>query len=88
MIGRALAVLRTVLIVLSQLVQVMITGAAHIAGLAAKPRARDTLSAVIGRASLAGRRWPRWPERIIDWIFERLGDAPGHCRREAMESMT
>lgn len=41
----------------------------------------ETLSSRVGRASLAGKRWARIAERIIDRLFELLGEGPGHCRR-------
>lgn len=47
---------------------------------------RDTISAVVGQNAIKGRRWALAAETVIDWIFERLGEAPGHCRREAEEA--
>ena len=41
----------------------------------------ETISSAVGRKAIKGARWAMATERVIDWIFERLGDGPGHCRR-------
>ena len=41
----------------------------------------ETISSAVGRKAMAGKRWALIAERIINWIFERLGDGPNHCRR-------
>lgn len=41
----------------------------------------ETISSAVGRKAMAGRKWALRAERIIDWLFERLGEEPGHCRR-------
>jgi len=41
----------------------------------------ETISSRVGRAALAGKRWGRISEWIIDRLFVWLGEAPGHCRR-------
>jgi hypothetical protein len=66
--------------------QTIIFGFAHVLDLAPKPRVRDTISAVVGHNAIGGRGWALVAEAVIDWIFERLGEAPGHCRREAAEA--
>ena len=45
------------------------------------PNADETISSRVGRAAILDRPWALALERPIDWIFERLGDGPGHCRR-------
>lgn len=30
---------------------------------------------------MAGKRWALLAERVINWMFERIGDGPNHCRR-------
>ena len=66
--------------------QTVIFGFAYVLDLGPRPIASDTISAVVGRNAIAQRRWALIAEVIIDWIFERLGEAPGHCRREASEA--
>lgn len=41
----------------------------------------ETISSAVGRKAIRGVRWALVAERAIDWLFERLGDKPGHCRR-------
>ncbi|SNS52995.1 hypothetical protein SAMN06295912_108109 [Sphingomonas laterariae] len=45
------------------------------------PDPDETISSKVGRMAVRGRRWALIAERVIDWLFERLGEAPGHCRR-------
>lgn len=42
----------------------------------------ETISSRVGRGAKAGARWALIAEGIIDWIFEQLGQPPGHCRRK------
>ncbi|MBB5987442.1 hypothetical protein [Sphingobium lignivorans] len=81
MIARTLNWLHVMLIALDRLAQTIIFGLPYMLGLGPKPMAKDSISAVVGRSAIAGRRWALIAERIIDWIFERLGEPPGHCRR-------
>lgn len=41
----------------------------------------ETISSRVGRAALRGHRIGLAVEAVMDWIFECLGDGPGHCRR-------
>lgn len=41
----------------------------------------ETISSRVGRASIAGKRWARLAESMIDHLFMLLGEAPEHCRR-------
>lgn len=41
----------------------------------------ETISSTVGRKAMRGVRWARWAEAAIDWLFETIGGAPGHCRR-------
>lgn len=45
------------------------------------PSADETISSRVGRSAVAGAGWALKAERVIDWLAEQLGDAPGHCRR-------
>ncbi len=67
--------------------QTVIFGLAFVIGLGPKPAAEDTISAVVGRNAILGRGWALIAEKPIDWLFEKLGEQPGHCRRNAMASL-
>lgn len=67
-------------------VQTIIFGFAFVLGFGPKPERSDTISAVVGRNAIKERPWALFLEVIIDWIFERLGEAPDHCRRAAAEA--
>lgn len=86
MIARALSLGFVVLVAIDRLAQTIIFGVPFLLGLGPRPAPGDSISAVTGRGAIAGKRWALAAERIIDWIFERLGDAPGHCRRAAREA--
>ena len=48
-------------------------------------RPLELISSAVGRKAFAGVGWAIAAERAIDWIFEKLGDGPGHCRRIAIK---
>lgn len=70
------------LLAIDQLAHVLVCfGTYVLLGRGACPSADETISSRVGRAAVKGRRWALLAERIINWIFVRLGDAPNHCRR-------
>lgn len=77
--------LHVMAVALDAWLQTIVFGFAFVLELGPKPEPSDTISAVVGRNAIKGRRWALIAERIIDWIFERLGEEAGHCRREAAE---
>lgn len=79
--ARALLWGRSWLIALDQLLYVTFAGPLYLAGWAALPRPQETISSVVGRKSLEGRRWARAAEKLLDGLFEALGEPPGHSRR-------
>lgn len=50
-------------------------------GLAGRPTGRETISAYVGSAAANRMPWGLRMARIIDWLAQRLGEAPGHCQR-------
>lgn len=50
---------------------------------ASRPTGHQMISAYVGRGAINGHHWALRAEVVIDWIFERLGDRPDHCRRAA-----
>jgi hypothetical protein len=49
--------------------------------LSGRPTGRQLISGYVGLARINGHRWARIAAAVIDWIFEKLGDGPDHCRR-------
>lgn len=41
----------------------------------------ETISSRVGRAALAGKKWGRLCEALLDRLFVMAGDEPNHCRR-------
>jgi hypothetical protein len=80
-VSRLQLLVRAWLVALDQLLYVTFAGPLYLAGLAALPSPQETISSIVGRKSLEGRRWARIAEPIIDHIFTLLGEPPGHCRR-------
>ncbi len=68
------------LIALDQLLAVTIFGLNFLLFKGDRPNPDETLSSHIGRASIAGHRWARISERLVDGLFQALGTGPGHCR--------
>ena len=73
--------LRELLVSLDQLAHVVWGGPKFILHGGPVPSADETISSKVGRMAVRGRRWALIVERVIDWTFERLGEAPGHCHR-------
>lgn len=67
---------------LSQLLHLIVGGALHVL-VPGKPMPNrdETTSSRVGRAALKGKRWALIAEAVIDWAAIRLGEEPGHCRR-------
>lgn len=86
MIRRAASLAFVILVAIDRLAQTIIFGVPYLLDLGPRPAPGDSISAVTGRAAIAGKSWALIAEPIIDWIFEQLGDAPGHCRRAAAEA--
>lgn len=82
MIRRLLAWLRELLIALDQLAHVVLGGPKYWIVGGPVPSADETISSKVGRMAIRGKRWALVAERVIDWLFELLGEQPGHCRRE------
>lgn len=45
------------------------------------PQADETISSVVGKASMRGAPWARRWERRINRLAVWLGEQPNHCRR-------
>jgi len=73
--------LREILISIDQLLHVLLGGPKYLIRGGPVPSADETISSKVGRRSIAGARWAMLAERVIDWLFVQLGEAPGHCRR-------
>lgn len=73
---------RELLISLDQLAHVVLGGPKYLVRGGPCPSADETISSKVGRMAIRGKRWALVAERAIDWLFERLGEEPGHCRRE------
>lgn len=69
------------LVSLDQLAHVLLAGPKYLLVGGPVPDPDETISSKVGRMAIRGKRWALLCERAIDWIFERLGDGPGHCRR-------
>ncbi|MEZ5688697.1 MAG: hypothetical protein R3E21_07960 [Caenibius sp.] len=52
-----------------------------------RPDPRETLSSVVGRHAIAGKRWATWAASAIDWIFLILTSQRDHCLKEALKHM-
>ncbi|ARS29090.1 hypothetical protein [Sphingomonas sp. KC8] len=66
---------------LDQLAHVLLSGPKYLLLGGPAPNPDETISSKVGRMAVAGKRWALIAEAVIDWIFIRLGDGPGHCRR-------
>lgn len=72
----------TILIWLDQTAAVSIWNGLFLFGIvAARPNPDETISSIVGRNAIAGRRWALIAEAMIDAIFARLTGETGHCRR-------
>lgn len=79
---RLSSVARQLLVSVDQFAQVAIVGAAYLLHLTDTcPSADETISSYVGRGEMRGRRWALVAAPLIDRLFELLGEAPGHCRR-------
>lgn len=56
--------------------------------LSGRPTGRQMVSGYVGLARINGHRWARFAAAVLDWIFERLGDGPDHCRRVYLADRT
>jgi len=50
-------------------------------GLADRPYGRETISSYVGRAQFNGMAWGIRAAIVVDWLAQRVGEPPGHCRR-------
>ncbi len=50
-------------------------------GLADRPYGRETISAYVGLAQYNAMPWGIRAAAVIDWLAQRVGEGPGHCRR-------
>jgi hypothetical protein len=80
--GRRLALwTRCLLVSLDQLAHTILAGPKYLIRGGPAPNPDETISSKVGRMAIRGRPWALIAERPIDWLFVRLGAAPGHCRR-------
>lgn len=69
------------LVSLDQLAHILLAAPKYLLLGGPPPDPDETISSKVGRMAVAGKRWALIAEVMIDWIFERLGGGPGHCRR-------
>lgn len=59
-------------------------GALYVAGIyPGRPDPRETISSVVGRHLMLGKRWAVVAAKPIDWLFLVLTSQRGHCLKEA-----
>lgn len=69
------------LISLDQLGHVIFGGPKFILVGGTVPNADETISSKVGRASIAGKRWARIAEKVIDTLAYLLAGQKNHCLR-------
>lgn len=80
MTRRARAWLLVLLIAIDQLAHVILAGPKFVALGGKRPNPDETISSRVGRAAIAGKRWARACEWLIDGVFNLLASERGHCR--------
>lgn len=73
--------LRELLISLDQLLHVLLGGPKYWIVGGPCPSADETISSIVGRMAIKGKRWALLAEQVIDALFRALGEGRGHCRR-------
>jgi hypothetical protein len=74
-------VLLAIAVAIDQLLGTIIVGLLYLLALAPAPNPDETISSIVGRNAVAGKRWALIAERVIDRLFWLLGDGPNHCAR-------
>lgn len=70
-----------VLISIDQLCQVLLGGPKYVFARGAEPNPDETISSVIGRSAVAGKRWALWfAEPIVNAIMFAITGRRNHCR--------
>ena len=77
--------LHAFLVALDQWVYVVLAAPKYILAGGQPPNPRETISSKVGRAALAGKRWARIAEKLIDRLFVLLGERSGHCARSIID---
>lgn len=80
-LGRLTLWIRCLLVSIDQLAHMILAGPKYLLLGGPCPHPDETISSKVGRMAIRGRRWALITERGIDWLFERLGAEPHHCRR-------
>lgn len=75
------------LISIDQFFHVLLGGPKFILVGGPHPCADETISSKIGRSSIAGKRWAKVAEKLIDGLFLILTGQPGHCRRSIEQDL-
>lgn len=86
MTARLLKWLRAWLVALDQLAYVTLAAPKYLLAGGPVPSPRETISSKVGRMAVKGKRWALIAEAVIDWMFERIGSRPGHCRRAILRA--
>lgn len=73
----------SLLIACDQFLRVLLGGPKYILFGGQRPDPDQTISGKVGSAAMAGKRWARLCEVIIDRLFIWLGAGRGHCRTVA-----
>ena len=73
----------SLLIALDQLLRVLLGGPKYVLFGGQRPDPDQTISGKVGSAAIAGKRWARVCEAIIDRLFIWLFACHGHCRAVA-----
>lgn len=69
------------LISIDQFFHVLLGGPKFILVGGPHPCADETISSKVGRRSIAGERWAKIAEKLIDTLFLILTGQPDHCAR-------
>lgn len=66
------------LISFDQFVQTLVFGIYYLIFGGANPNPDETISSVVGKASMSGKPWAKVAEKVINFIFGLLGEK-NHC---------
>jgi hypothetical protein len=80
MFSRIKAFLLAILISFDQFAQTVLCGTAYIFGFAKCPSPDETISSLVGRRAIDGKKWAFVAQTMINFIFGLLG-SKDHCYR-------
>ena len=82
--------LLAVLVAIDVALQTLLVAPFALVALAPPPHPHATISGLLGRAMLSGRRWARFPAALVDALFLliSLGTEREHCVRVAHDEVS